>query len=121
MREFKRIFGSGLIVACTFLPQAALAEADVAKGKIKFVVCEACHGEQGQGNEGFGAPKLAGQRDWYLVTQLENFRAGRRGVHEDDENGQVMRPMAMALTDEDIENVVAYIGTLDPNFVDEDE
>ena len=79
-----------------------------------------CHGEQAQGGEDFEAPKLAGQHDWYLMLQLQNFRAGIRDTHEDDENGHVMRPMALVLTDENIDDVVTYIMTLDPNFEEEE-
>lgn len=110
---------------CALILTAALASAacadepaagDPDKGKQVFEVCVVCHGEQAEGNEDIGAPKLAGQHAWYLITQLENFRAGIRGTHEDDDNGQVMQPMAVPLSDEDIANVVAYIGTLDPNY-----
>ena len=91
----------------------AAAAADVAKGKASYAICSACHGQNAEGNEAMGAPKLAGQSPWYLVTQLENFKEGIRGSHEDDTWGQTMMPMAMTLaTDADIENVVAYIGTL---------
>lgn len=85
------------------------------RGAELFTVCEVCHGESGEGNEDFGSPKLAGQHDWYLVTQLTNFRDGLRGAQEDDENGQVMAPQAASLDDQDIEDVVAYIMTLDAN------
>ncbi len=101
------------------LVSAACAEdegGDVAKGKQVYEVCVVCHGEHAEGNEDIGAPKLAGQHPWYLITQLQNFRAGIRGTHDDDDNGQVMQPMAVPLSDEDIENVVAYISTLDPDF-----
>jgi cytochrome c553 len=98
-----------------------LAEGNIENGAEVFEgVCTMCHGEQAQGGEDFEAPKLAGQHDWYLIAQLENFRAGIRGTHEGDDNGQVMRPMALALKEGDVEDVVAYIMTLDPNFVEED-
>ncbi len=109
-----------LIVLCAALG-GSQASADLARGKEVFEVCEVCHGEQGQGNEGFESPKLAGQRQWYLLKQLSNFKAGIRGTHPDDENGQVMRPQAVILSDEDIESVVDYILTLDPDFVDDED
>ncbi len=112
------LFVSALLVSIS-LP--ASAGPDLKKGAEVFEdVCAMCHGEQGQGGEDFEAPKLAGQFDWYLITQLENFRAGIRGTHADDENGQVMRPMAMAIPEGSIEDVVAYILTLDANYVEED-
>lgn len=85
----------------------------LAKGAEVYETCAICHGPNAGGGEDFEAPKLAGQYDWYLKTQLRNFRAGIRGTHDDDDNGQIMRPMAEELSDEDIDNVVAYILTLD--------
>jgi cytochrome c oxidase subunit 2 len=59
------------------------------------------------------APALAGQADFYLVTQLKNFKTGVRGAHAEDVFGKQMAPMAMMLPDETaINNVVAYINTL---------
>ena len=51
--------------------------------------CGACHGRYAEGNTLMTAiaPTLAGASDWYLVTQLRAFRAGLRGVHEDDKGG----------------------------------
>ena len=99
-----------------------LADRNLDRGAELFNdICTICHGEQAQGGEDFEAPKLAGQHDWYLTLQLKYFRTGIRGTHDDDENGQVMRPMVLTLTDENIEDVVSYIATLDPNFVEEDE
>jgi len=99
-----------LIASFVILP--VHADEQIAKGKAIFQNCMACHGEQAMGDEDNEAPRLAGQHGWYLVTQLQNFQAGIRGVHEDDDNGQMMRAMATTLSDEDIENVVAYITTL---------
>jgi len=93
-------------------PMSASADGNLDNGKAVFNVCSACHGEQAQGSEDNEAPRLEGQYDWYLITQLENFRAGRRGNHEEDDNGQMMRSMALDLSDQDIEDVVAYIQTL---------
>lgn len=105
-----------LIASCTFLGIAgasAHAEGDVAKGKASFAVCEACHGKTAEGNKQLGAPRLAGQADWYLKRQLGNFKQGLRGADSKDTFGSQMRPMAQTLTDDAaVENVVAYIGTL---------
>jgi len=100
--------------------EAADAEA-LERGADVFSVCEGCHGEQAEGSEDLEAPKLAGQYDWYLITQLKNLRAGYRGTHEEDLNGQIMQAMAADLEDQEIVDVVAYIMTLDPNFVPEDD
>ncbi len=101
------------------LPVAA--SPDLEKGAQVFEdVCAMCHGEQAQGGEDFEAPKLAGQFGWYLRRQLDNFRAGIRGTDPTDENGQVMRPMAIAIPADSIDDVVAYIQTLDANFRERD-
>lgn len=82
-------------------------------GRTLYQPCAACHGEQAQGNAALGAPALAGQNDWYLVTQLKNFKAGFRGSHPEDTQGAQMSVMARALADDTaINNVVSYINTL---------
>lgn len=94
-------------------PAPAMLEADQEEGGRLYQSCAACHGEAGQGNRAMDAPSLAGQSDWYLVTQLENFRAGYRGSHPEDTTGARMMTMARALPGpEAIRDVVAYINTL---------
>ena len=109
-----------LMLAYT-LPVLAQGQGNVGAGEVVFEICSVCHGEQAEGIEDFDAPRLGGQRDWYLALQLENFRAGFRGTNDGDDNGQVMQPMAADLSDEDIADVVAYIMTLAPLFISEDE
>ena len=87
---------------------------DVNRGRSAYESCAICHGVNGEGNEALGAPALAGQNDWYLITQLKNFRAGIRGTHQDDSYGAQMIPMAQLLTgDQAIINVVSFINTLE--------
>jgi cytochrome c oxidase subunit II len=51
--------------------------------------------------------------DWYLATQLKNFREGIRGAHSQDLYGAQMALMAAILTDDEaITNIVAFINTL---------
>jgi cytochrome c oxidase subunit 2 len=48
------------------------------------------------------------------------LKAGLRGVNPEDTFGVVMRPMAFTLaSDQDIEDVVAYFGTLKPEILPE--
>jgi cytochrome c553 len=92
---------------------AATLTGDAERGKAAYALCMACHGDRAQGNQGIGAPPLAGQPDWYLVAQLEKFRQGLRGTDPRDPTGAQMRPMAMTLGNEQaIRDVVAYIRTL---------
>jgi cytochrome c oxidase subunit 2 len=82
-------------------------------GKTKYTLCQACHGVNGEGVEAMNGPRLTGQYDWYLIRQLQNFKAGIRGSDPKDNYGAQMRPMTMTLADEQqVKDVVAYIQTL---------
>jgi cytochrome c oxidase subunit 2 len=62
--------------------------------------------------QALNAPKIAGQEPWYLTRQLQNYKAGLRGAHEEDVFGRQMAPMARILaTDAAIDNIVAHIRT----------
>ena len=92
---------------------APTVKGDAKAGKVAYAICQACHGAQGEGSKALNAPKLAGQQDWYLVRQLQNFKAGIRGTHAKDMFGMQMRPMAMTLAnDAAVNNVAAYIASL---------
>ena len=96
-----------------YIPAQMTIEGDSAAGKQLYLQCATCHGDEAQGNETLGAPALRGQNDWYLVTQLKNFKKGWRGSESLDHYGQQMMPMAQILTDDDsINNVVSHINTL---------
>lgn len=96
-----------------YVPAKATIEGNVTQGRTAYQSCAACHGADGEGNEALGAPALAGQNDWYMVTQLKNFRAGYRGAHPQDSFGSQMRTMSQTLRDDQaITDVVSYINTL---------
>ena len=40
------------------------AAGDKAKGEARYVVCQACHGVDGMGNNSLNIPKIAGQEPW---------------------------------------------------------
>jgi cytochrome c553 len=94
-------------------PPPATVSGDAKHGRKLYEACAACHGARGEGNGALQAPALAGQTDWYLVTQLERFQAGLRGFSAQDVQGTQMRAAASALPDHAaINDVVAYINTL---------
>jgi len=93
-------------------PAPALEGGDPQAGQATYAVCAACHGPDGRGNEAVQAPPLAGQSDWYLLSQLHKFKAGWRGGDPADTWGATMRPNALMLDDAAMLNVVAYIQTL---------
>jgi len=65
--------------------------------------CQSCHGEAGRGGPPV-APVLAGQYAPYVVAQLQRWKEGRRG----GDPLNVMRQIAMQMSDEDIRAVAAY-------------
>ena len=86
---------------------------DVRRGERLYSSCSACHGVDGEGIWAVNAPALAGRDDWYLASQLRNFRDGVRGAHPGDLYGDQMMMMADILpTDDDVNDVVAYLNTL---------
>jgi len=93
-------------------PAPATVEGDAKTGQKSYVTCAACHGSDGRGNQAMNAPRLAGMSDWYLITQLNNFKHGIRGAHPKDMYGPQMASMAAILTnDQAIDNLVSYINT----------
>lgn len=93
-------------------PPAATIHGNADRGEVLYASCAACHGSKAEGVPAVGGPALTGLNDWYLVTQLGNFRDGTRGSHPDDTYGAQMRAAAATLPDEAaIRDVVSYINS----------
>ncbi len=91
----------------------ATVKGDVAQGRKLYETCAACHGARGEGNAALQSPALAARSDWYLATQLTNYKTGLRGADERDSYGAQMRAIAATLADDRaIADVVAFINTL---------
>ena len=83
-----------------FLSGAAIA-GDAAAGKAKSAACGGCHGFDG--NSSISAyPKLAGQNEAYMVSQIKAFKANT------DRQNAIMLGMAAGLSDEDAADIGAY-------------
>jgi cytochrome c553 len=94
-------------------PATTLTGGDATAGAAAFAVCSACHGPDGKGMEALKAPPLAGQSDWYMLSQLKKFKGGLRGANPADTSGGTMRPMSLTLADEQaMKNVLAHVATL---------
>ncbi|MGJ8681658.1 c-type cytochrome [Paraglaciecola sp.] len=82
-------------------------------GKQAYNACIACHGENAQGNPQLNAPSLAGQFDWYLTKQLNNFSSDIRGSHAKDIHGKTMSVFAKAIRDpQQIDALSSYISQI---------
>jgi cytochrome c553 len=91
--------------AATATPSAAttpdpFTHGKAADGQTKSVVCSACHGPNGNSTNPEW-PRLAGQNAVYIAEQLRLFRSGVR-------NNPVMKPLASALSDQDIDDLAVY-------------
>ncbi|MDV7104128.1 c-type cytochrome [Vibrio sp. TH_r3] len=73
-----------------------------------LTACVACHGPRGNGTELSGFPKISGQHADYIKIQLTKFKAGER---QNDLN-EMMRDVAMKLTDAEIDTLSKYVGGL---------
>lgn len=107
-----------LALACWVGFSSPITAADQAQiGQGLYPVCTACHGAAGQGNRAMGGPKIAGQRGYYLLSQLQHFQTGTRGAAPGDAKGRQMAAMSKGprlASVQALESLVAYIETF-PN------
>lgn len=96
---------SALLLPLAALPTPLLAKGDPAAGQAKAQVCQACHGLDGKSIAPI-YPNLAGQHESYLVKALADYRAGRR-------SNAIMAPMAVNLSNQDIEDLAAWYASQD--------
>jgi cytochrome c553 len=75
-------------------------------------VCATCHGIRGEGRVELKAPSIAGLPDWYARGQLESFRADRRGTHEKDPEGQMMRAVSKVLTEAQVKAMARHVAAM---------
>lgn len=84
------------------------------KGKAAYATCAACHGPTGEGNLTMHAPPLKISNDWYLLRQLNHFKAKiRAGDPLLDPMGAPMTGMASTLPDEQaMKDVISYVQSM---------
>ena len=96
---------AGVIVTSVLLGLGGpVLAGDAAAGKAKAAACAGCHGAAGVSSNPLW-PNLAGQQMGYLAKQLTAFRDGTR-------SDPMMGPLAMPLSDADIDNLAAYYNSL---------
>ena len=92
---------------------SAHAAGNVEAGQAKSATCMACHGMDGN-SANPEWPSLAGQHSSYIVKQLKHFKSGER-------QNALMSPMAMILSDQDMEDLAAYFSSQTPRPTGETE
>lgn len=105
---------TALLLAGLLFAQPAAAEGDAERGAALGYTCLGCHGVEGYRNAypSYRVPKLAGQKTTYLVIALQGYRDGSR-PHP------TMTAQAKSLTEQQIEDVAAYLASLGDEAVDE--
>ena len=78
--------------------EALYSNGDATRG---VTACITCHGPKGQSATGTW-PKLSAQHAAYTAKQLKNFKEGTRA-------NPIMMGMAATLTDQDMQNIAAYL------------
>ena len=73
-------------------------------GATKFAsVCKDCHGVHGEGKGRF--PRLAGRPADELAARLRQYKSG----HKIEGMSDTMRPFALALSEQEIDQVAAWL------------
>lgn len=98
---------AAFVASLLLLANIAGAEGDAERGKELAYTCLGCHGIDGYRNAypSFRVPKLGGQKAAYLVAALRGYRSGER-------EHPTMNAQAQSMTDQDIEDIAAYLSTL---------
>jgi cytochrome c553 len=99
--QWVRVAGVTLALAFGAVAQAA---GDAQRGKQIGYTCLGCHGIEDYKNvyPTYGVPKLVGQHPEYIVAALKSYR-GKERAHG------TMYAQAASLSDQDIEDVAAYL------------
>ncbi len=101
------VAATALLLGTTFFAQPALCAGDLEAGRSLGYSCLGCHGIDGYRNAypSYRVPKLGGQKAAYLVVALKGYR-------NDTRQHPTMSGQASSLSDQDIEDVAAYLASL---------
>ena len=108
-RARPRAAALALAVLAAALGATPAVAGDAAAGFAKAAICASCHGPAGVSPVP-SYPNIAGQNPLYLDYALRRYRAGER---QGDQAG-MMYTVTQPLTDEDIADLAAYFGGLEP-------
>ncbi len=95
---------ASLSLLLTFYSHLSWAQGDIKTGKSKALVCAGCHGMNGL-SASPTIPNLAGQKQAYLVKQLQEFKSSKR-------RDPIMSGAAMSLSQQDMEDLASYFSNL---------
>jgi cytochrome c553 len=108
-RATTALANAGAVGALLLASSGVALAADVAAGRAKALMCQACHGTDGLSKVP-EAPNIAGQTESYLAAQLQAFRAGTR-------KNETMNVVTSTLSDADVANLAAYFSAIEIKVV----
>lgn len=94
-----------VISILTLIVSTSVYSQDAKKGMSLYKACIQCHGDKGLGNPKEEAPRIAGQYDWYILSQLKAFKNGTR-------TNEKMMPYIKDLSVKDFSDLASYVSTL---------
>lgn len=106
LRSLSKVFSLlAFAAAALFVTVPATAAGDAARGKVLAYTCLGCHGIDTYKNvyPTFSVPKLRGQHPEYIVAALQGYAKGER-------SHATMNAHASSLSDQDIQDIAAYLG-----------
>lgn len=103
-------------LVCGMLSLNAVAGGNIANGEAltKKYSCAACHGADFNKPIDPSYPKLAGQHAEYLKHALTAYK---RGDGANGRNNAIMDGQVKPLSDRDIDDIAAYLGSLPSSLV----
>jgi cytochrome c553 len=113
----RRLIKIAVIMGALLLGGNVIAGEDLSNGEAKYnEVCATCHGNYGEISDDV-IPNILGQYPAYLLTQMAAFlsddpKESRRGVA-----GNLKRSILSGLSVQDIQDIVAYLGTINYEIV----
>ncbi len=106
---------TGLALAGLLAVPAALAAGDAEAGSTKAETCFGCHGVPNYANAypAYTVPKLGGQHAERIVAALQAYRSGAR-------QHPTMSAQASSLSDQDIQDIAAFLASFERNGTPEE-
>ena len=101
MNKLMIVLTTGLLATAA----TSVSAGDAAAGKAKYAACGGCHGANGVSAAPTVNPSLAGMSAADAKTAIMDYKSGKR-------DNATMKAMVSALSDADIDNLAAHIGTL---------
>lgn len=100
---------TGFALAGLLATSVSLAAGDPEAGRAKAETCFGCHGipEYTSTYPTYSVPKLGGQHAERIITALQAYRSGAR-------QHPTMSAQAASLSDQDIEDIAAYLAAFEP-------